>query len=65
MESTYGLQKTQNLLDLLQGDLNNKLNKDLISLDLLYAPDRETATTEVKSTVNVPYRGKCRETFIT
>ena len=34
----------QNLLDLLQGDLNNKLNKDLISLDLLYAPDLETAT---------------------
>ena len=55
MESTYGLQKTQNLLYLLQGDLNNKLNKDLISLDLLYAPDLETATSEVKSMVNVPY----------
>ena len=53
----------RNLAELLQGDLNTKLNEGLISLDLCLRP----CNWDNRSKVNrkCAYGGKCRETLIT
>ena len=52
----------RNLIELLQGDLNTKLNKGLISLDLCSRP----CNCDNRSKVNgeCAFKEKCRETFI-